>query len=33
MKTKTMRNNKVKVIILGCSKNLVESEVIGNQLI
>jgi ribosomal protein S12 methylthiotransferase len=33
MKTKTMKKNKVNVITLGCSKNLVDSEVIGNQLI
>ena len=32
MKTKTMKKNKVNVITLGCSKNLVDSEVIGNQL-
>jgi ribosomal protein S12 methylthiotransferase len=32
VKTKTLRKNKVNVITLGCSKNLVDSEVIGNQL-
>ncbi|MFN8153473.1 MAG: 30S ribosomal protein S12 methylthiotransferase RimO [Bacteroidia bacterium] len=32
MKTKTLRQNKVNVITLGCSKNLVDSEVMMGQL-
>lgn len=32
MKTKTLRQNKVNVITLGCSKNLVDSEVLMGQL-
>ena len=32
MKTKTLRKNKVNVITLGCSKNLVDSEVLMGQL-
>lgn len=32
MKTKTQQKNKVNVITLGCSKNLVDSEVLMNQL-
>ncbi len=32
MKTKTLRKNKVNVITLGCSKNLVDSEVMMAQL-
>ena len=32
MKTKTLRKNKVNVITLGCSKNLVDSEVLMRQL-
>jgi ribosomal protein S12 methylthiotransferase len=33
MKTKTLKKNKVNVITLGCSKNLVDSEVLMGQLI
>jgi ribosomal protein S12 methylthiotransferase len=32
MKTKTLRKNKVNVITLGCSKNVVDSEVLMGQL-
>ena len=32
MKTKTLKKNKVNVITLGCSKNLVDSEVLIGQL-
>ncbi|HRH66790.1 MAG TPA: 30S ribosomal protein S12 methylthiotransferase RimO [Bacteroidia bacterium] len=32
MKTKTLKKNKVNVITLGCSKNVVDSEVLMNQL-
>src|SRR5688572_2826912 len=32
MKTKTLRKNKVNVVTLGCSKNLVDSEVLMGQL-
>jgi ribosomal protein S12 methylthiotransferase len=32
MKTKTLRKNKVNIVTLGCSKNLVDSEVIYTQL-
>lgn len=32
MKTKTLRKNKVNVITLGCSKNIVDSEVLMGQL-
>lgn len=32
MKTKTLRKNKVNIVTLGCSKNLVDSEVILTQL-
>lgn len=32
MKTKTLKKNKVNVITLGCSKNIVDSEVIMGQL-
>jgi ribosomal protein S12 methylthiotransferase len=32
MKTKTSRKNKVNVVTLGCSKNLVDSEVLMGQL-
>ena len=32
MKTKTTKNNKVNVITLGCSKNIVDSEVLMGQL-
>src|SRR4051812_12913258 len=32
MKTKTFRKDKINIITLGCSKNLVDSEVLGEQL-
>src|ERR1700743_62030 len=32
MKTKTLRKDKVNIITLGCSKNLVDSEVLSGQL-
>ena len=32
MKTKTLKKNKVNVITLGCSKNIVDSEVLMGQL-
>ena len=32
MKTKTLKKDKVNVITLGCSKNLVDSEVLVSQL-
>ncbi|MDX2196129.1 MAG: 30S ribosomal protein S12 methylthiotransferase RimO [Cytophagales bacterium] len=32
MKTKTLKNNKVNIVTLGCSKNLVDSEVMLTQL-
>src|SRR5687768_18601235 len=32
MKTKTLRKNKVNVVTLGCSKNIVDSEVLMGQL-
>ena len=32
MKTKTLRRDKVNIITLGCSKNLVDSEVLSGQL-
>lgn len=32
MKTKTLKKNKVNIVTLGCSKNLVDSEVIMTQL-
>ncbi len=32
MKTKTLRKNKVNVVTLGCSKNLVDSEILMGQL-
>ena len=32
MKTKSLRKNKVNIITLGCSKNLVDSEVLSGQL-
>jgi ribosomal protein S12 methylthiotransferase len=32
MKTKTLKKNKVNVVTLGCSKNLVDSEVLMSQL-
>ncbi len=33
MKTKTLKKNKVNVVTLGCSKNLVDSEVLMGQLL
>ena len=33
MKTKTIKKDKVNIITLGCSKNMVDSEVLGGQLI
>ncbi len=33
MKTKTIRRDKVNIITLGCSKNMVDSEVLSGQLI
>src|SRR4030088_129141 len=32
MKTKTIKKNKVNIITLGCSKNMVDSEVLSGQL-
>ncbi len=32
MRTKNFRNNKINIITLGCSKNLVDSEVMSGQL-
>ncbi len=32
MKTKTFRKDKINIITLGCSKNLVDSEVLSGQL-
>lgn len=32
MKTRTITKNKVNIITLGCSKNLVDSEVLSGQL-
>ncbi|MCG7858173.1 30S ribosomal protein S12 methylthiotransferase RimO [Flavihumibacter sp.] len=32
MKVRTLRNNKVNIITLGCSKNMVDSEVLSGQL-
>jgi len=32
MKAKTLQKNKVNIITLGCSKNLVDSEVLSGQL-
>lgn len=32
MRTKTLKKNKVNIITLGCSKNMVDSEVLGGQL-
>src|ERR1700688_93146 len=32
MKTKTIRRDKVNIITLGCSKNMVDSEVLSGQL-
>lgn len=33
MKSKTLKQNKVNIITLGCSKNLVDSEVLSGQLV
>jgi hypothetical protein len=33
MKTKTLQRDKVNIITLGCSKNMVDSEVLSGQLI
>src|SRR6188474_822214 len=33
MKTKTLHRDKVNIITLGCSKNMVDSEVLSGQLI
>ena len=33
MKTKTIHKDKVNIITLGCSKNMVDSEVLSGQLI
>jgi len=33
MKTKTLNKNKINIITLGCSKNLVDSEVLSGQLL
>ena len=33
MKTKTIKRDKVNIITLGCSKNMVDSEVLSGQLI
>ena len=32
MKSKSLKQNKVNIITLGCSKNLVDSEVLSGQL-
>jgi len=32
MKAKTLKQNKVNIITLGCSKNLVDSEMLSGQL-
>ena len=32
MKSKTLKKDKVNIITLGCSKNLVDSEVLSGQL-
>ncbi len=32
MKTRTLKNDKVNIITLGCSKNMVDSEALGGQL-
>ena len=32
MKSRTLKKDKVNIITLGCSKNLVDSEVLGGQL-
>ncbi|MCF8449865.1 MAG: 30S ribosomal protein S12 methylthiotransferase RimO [Taibaiella sp.] len=33
MKTRTLKNDKVNIITLGCSKNMVDSEALGGQLV
>ena len=33
MKSKTLKQNKVNIITLGCSKNLVDSEMLSGQLV
>ncbi len=33
MKTKTLKKDKVNIITLGCSKNMVDSEVLSGQLL
>lgn len=33
MKSKTLKQNKVNIITLGCSKNLVDSEMLSGQLL
>src|ERR1700734_22714 len=33
MKTRSLRKNKVNIITLGCSKNMVDSEVLSGQLL
>src|SRR4029078_5939034 len=33
MKTKTLKKDKVNIITLGCSKNMVDSEVLSGQLV
>ena len=33
MKTKTIKKDKVNIITLGCSKNMVDSEVLSGQLL
>ena len=33
MKTRSLKKDKVNIITLGCSKNMVDSEVLGGQLI
>ncbi|MDB3926906.1 30S ribosomal protein S12 methylthiotransferase RimO, partial [Flavobacteriales bacterium] len=32
MRTKSLKNNKINVITLGCSKNIYDSEVLMGQL-
>ena len=32
MKSKTLKKDKVNIITLGCSKNMVDSEVLSGQL-
>jgi hypothetical protein len=33
LKTKTLKKDKVNIITLGCSKNMVDSEVLSGQLV